>query len=507
MVAREMMEMKTEAVAVFDIGKTNKKIAVFDRNLTLIDKRTNVFDSVVVDGVELEPLDDVVTWLLDTLALLSERFRFVSIAITTHGAGVVTLDEEGAIACPVVSYTHQVDDALHERFFACVGDPDTLQIETATVEMRPLINPAKLLFFTRERWPDRFARVRTILFLPQYFAYVLTGNVASDFTYVGCHTYLWDFRSWGWSNVARALEIESKLPGSPRRSWEIAGTVTEEIAARCSVLPETPVTVGIHDSNASLLPYLIKRSSDRFVLNSTGTWCVAMHPDSSVHFEADEIGKSVFFNISAFGDPVKTSVLLGGLEFETYTKLLSRFHSTDEMPEFNRVLYQRMIDRKGHFIIPGVVRGSGQFPDSRARVIDDGKEYALQDILDGERVVPLFRDLPAAYAVLNLSIAIQSKIALERVGLKPGMAIFTEGGFRHNLDYNVLLASFFPENPVYLTGIEEATSFGAAVTALAALDGKDPHSYGDLFEIETFGIHPESFHGLSSYEDAFRALT
>lgn len=499
--------MKTEAIAVFDVGKTNKKITVFDRELTLLDMHTKNFESRVVDGVELEPIDEVREWLLGELSRLSQRFAFVSIAITTHGAGVVTLDEAGEIACPVVSYTNPVEDALHDRFYKLVGNRDELQRETATVEVRPLINPAKLLFFTKERWPAEFARVRTILFFPQYFAYVLTGAATADFTYVGCHTYLWDFSRWEWSTVAATLGIESALPDTPRRSWEIAGTVTSEIADRCGIAPDTPVTVGIHDSNASLLPYLIKRDDRRFVLNSTGTWCVAMHPDTTVAFEEDEIGKSVFFNISAFGEPVKTSILLGGLEFETYSTILKDLHSDVVLPEFNRTLYQRVIDQRRHFIIPSVLPGTGQFPDSRARVMDGDREYPLEAITSGDLVPPLLQDLPAAYATLNLSIAIQSKIALERVGLEPGMEIYTEGGFRHNRDYNVLLASFFPENPVFLTGIEEATSFGAAITGLAALEGREPPVYADRFEIERFAVKPESFTGLAEYEAAFRALT
>jgi sugar (pentulose or hexulose) kinase len=284
--------------------------------------------------------------------------------------------------------------------------------------------------------------------------------------------------------------------------------VTEEVAARTGLAVGTPVTVGIHDSNASLLPYLLKKRGDDFVLNSTGTWCVAMNPGPGgegmpATFEPDEIGKSVFFNISAFGRPGKTTILMGGQEFETYTSILRDLHHTSDLPEFNKALYQRVIDQKQHFIIPGVLPGTGQFPDSRARVIDGGREYDLAEIQSGAVTPPLFQDLPAAYAALNLSIALQSKVALQRVGLKRGSEIYTEGGFRHNRDYNVLLAAFFPENPVFLTGIEEATSFGAALTALAARDGSRPEAYAELFDIEAFGVPVESFRGLDAYEAAF----
>ncbi|MCG8479515.1 MAG: carbohydrate kinase [Spirochaetales bacterium] len=495
-------------VAVFDVGKTNKKLTIFDSRLRSVDKRYRSFESRVVDGIELEPIEEIREWLLDSLADLARSHRIEAVGITTHGAGVVTVDNEGAIACPVVSYTHIPPEDIHDRFFAAVGDRDELQRSTATIELKPLINPAKLLFFTQEMWPDEFARIRHILFFPQYFAWVLTGKASADYTYVGCHSYLWDFHAWSWSGVTDALGIRAMVAEAPWRSWEAVGTIRPTVAERTGISPETPVTVGIHDSNASLLPYLLKKKGEDFVLNSTGTWCVAMNPGPlgegmPAEFEGDEIGKSVFFNISAFGRPVKTTILMGGLEFGTYTEILKDIHKTDTLPDFNKGLYQRIIDRRRHFIVPGVVPGTGQFPDSRARVVDGEREYALDEIRSGAVIPPLFQDLPVSYAVLNLSIALQSKVALQRVGLTPGMSIFVEGGFRHNLDYNLLLAAFFPDNPIFLTGIEEATSFGTALTAWAARDGEEPERYTALFEIETFPVRPESFRGITEYEKEF----
>ena len=76
------------------------------------------------------------------------------------------------------------------------------------------------------------------------------------------------------------------------------------------------VTAGIHDSNASLLPYIARGSDKDFILNSTGTWCVCMHPDVSENvksfYNPDDIGKTVFFNRSALDTPVKTAIFVGG---------------------------------------------------------------------------------------------------------------------------------------------------------------------------------------------------
>lgn len=504
--------MKTDGIAVFDVGKTNKKVLIYGNDLTVLTRRVQRFDTEIIDGVELEPIEAIQAWFLRTLQELAQEYAISAVAITTHGAALVAIGEDGAPACPVVSYTHQpADETLHERFYATVGRREELQERTATVELLPLINPAKLLYFCRQQWPERYARIQHILFLPQYFAYLLTGAITVDNTYAGCHSYLWNYKTWSWDpQVVAALGLSGKLPGEPQPSWHVAGSVAATVSEQTGLGTDIPVTVGIHDSNASLLPHLLKRRGQEFVLNSTGTWCVAMHAVPTeegqrreISFHQDEIGKSVFFNISAFGDPVKTTILVGGLEYETYTTILSALHQTDTMPSFNRQLYERIIRRADQFIIPGVLPGTGQFPHSRPRIIDGHQEYELADIQSHAVIPPLFQDLPAAYAVLNLSIALQSRVALKRVGLREGMELYTEGGFRHNEHYNKLLAAFFPESPVFLTNIDEATSLGAAITGLAARDGASPQEYADRFTIERFRVEQEPFGELHRYEVEF----
>jgi L-fuculokinase len=97
-------------------------------------------------------------------------------------------------------------------------------------------------------------------------------------------------------------------------------------------------------------------------------------------------------------------------------------------------------------------------------------------------------------AALNVSLAAQTLVALERIGFSPGADLLTEGGFRKNLDYNALLAAALPDNRVYLTDIAEASAFGAAMTALAALEGRggpDPFDgIAERFEIEYKPVAP-----------------
>jgi len=265
---------------------------------------------------------------------------------------------------------------------------------------------------------------------------------------------------------------------------------------------DTIVTTGIHDSNSSLLPYLIN-GEENFILHSTGTWCVVMHPTEELSFTEEELGKMVFYNISANKDLVKTAIFMGGLEFETYTKILQKIHKREDYLVEEMDLIREIVTQKEHFILPGIVKGAGQFPDSDPRIIDSGLEFSLKEVAEGGIVPPFFKDYKKTYLVLVLSLAMQTKVAIDRINAPAGAPIYIEGGFRHNINYVKLIASMFPQSPVYLTNINEATSYGAALLSKAAYEKKDTSELKDFVDIEFNLIKPARIDNLYEYESEF----
>jgi sugar (pentulose or hexulose) kinase len=323
---------------------------------------------------------------------------------------------------------------------------------------------------------------------------------------MGCHTYLWDQTEHRLSSVARDMGIAPLLPRELNRSWDVLGTISAETAARTGLAPDTIVTMGIHDSNASLLPHFARKGEIGFTLNSTGTWCVVMNPVKEYGFAPEELGKVVFFNISAFGTPVKTAIFLGGQEFETWSKILMSVHGRDDLTPYDETLCRKILREEECFLLPELVAGSGQFPGSKARIFQGGKTWAFDDIANNGTLPPCFADYGRGLAVLRISLVMQSLTALERTGLGPGTEIITEGGFRHNETYNRLLSAAFPRNKVYTTGIAEATALGAAMTAKMALTGKGLAELTDDFEIDYQEVEKTDIPELFSYRKAWLSM-
>lgn len=489
----------TNCVAVIDIGKTNKKVAVYDADLQQVAFREEEFAAAPgADGILHEPVAAMWDWFKRQLSELYRQQPFAAIAVSTHGATVAAIDADGALALPVVAYDNPLDDQaqhdLDRRFYEICGDPAALQGETATCDLPLLINPAKALLFYRQHYPEGLGRCRHLLNYPQYWGFLLTGQRAAEPTYTANHSFLFAIRERRPSSAAHALGAAALLDLPLRRPWDNLGTLTPALQEELA-LPALPVAVGIHDSNAALLPYLVSQADDDFVLNSTGTWCVAMHRVDEVVYSPDELGQKVIFNIDALGGYQKVSFLMGGQEYGCYHNLIGGDHITFDAAGVDRILAD-----PGDMVLPGAF--PSQFPRVNGGILENGVVHELAELQAGYRPA-WFADQRCAHMRLNVSLALQTKVALERTGIGPQTPVFIEGGFRQNETYRHVLAALMPERTVACTELSQAAASGAALLALALADGRDPRDYAAVCQIAKAPVTPPDLPHLAAYAEAF----
>lgn len=299
-------------IAVIDIGKTNAKLALVDR-ATLAEVDVVTRPNAVRPGPPWPHFDLDGHWafLLDALRDFHATHGVDAISITAHGASCVLLDAEGALAAPMLDYEHAGPDDLAEAYdrlrppFAQTGSP----------RLAAGLNVGAQLHWMFAQDPTLHARTAQILTYPQYWAYKLTGIAATERTSLGCHTDLWNPEGDCVSTLVEALDIADKL-APVRMASSVLGPITADIAARTGLPLGTPVTCGIHDSNASLLPHLITRKPP-FSVVSTGTWVIAMTMGGATP-PLDE-ARDTLINVNAYGHPVPSARFMGGREFDILT--------------------------------------------------------------------------------------------------------------------------------------------------------------------------------------------
>lgn len=445
--------------AILDLGKTNAKLALVDTatacELDVLSMPTPMIDLAPYRHPDVEALW---TFFLDSLATLRSRGPIDAIGITTHGATVALLDAEGKLALPVLDYEHEGPDE-------CATDYDAERPSFASTGSPRLpggLNVGAQLFWQERSFPSLFTRIEHILTWPQYWAWRLCGELASETTSLGAHTDLFEPSTGKFSTLVFERGWDRLFPPI-RCPGDKLGLIKSEIAERTGLSADTPVHVGIHDSNASLVPHLLADRTPRAVV-STGTWVIVMALGGET-IKLDP-SRDTLININAFGAPVPSARFMGGREFE----LLSRPHRTsaskrlDSPPggadgesavqhnnaqfaetsdEADEQVLARVLDEQA-MLLPSVVQGSGPFP--RHELNWTVRESLLDD---------------AAHAVVVAHyLAMMTVICLDLIGARGAIAI--EGPFAANRHFVRMLAAA-TGRPVEIGVNVTGTSVGTAM--------------------------------------------
>lgn len=428
-------------IAVIDIGKTNAKLALVDLE-TLEEHAVVTRPNAVRPGPPYPHVDVDGHWdfILDGLARFHAAHRVDAISVTTHGACCALLDAAGGLAAPVLDYEHDGPDT-------CAADYDALRPDFAVTGSPRLpvgLNLGAQLFWQFRSDPALRDRTARIVTWPQFWSWRLTGVASTDVTSLGCHTDLWLPHEGRFSPLAEALGVADKIAPA-RHSSDVLGTILPGIAARTGLAPTTPVTCGIHDSNASLLPHLIARDPP-FSVVSTGTWVVTMavgglpvRPDPE---------RDTLVNVDAMGQPVPSARFMGGREHEIIS---AGAHATPTDDDIAAVL------RGQTMLLPAVAPGSGPFARRAARWV--GTEPPVGS---GQRSVAL-----AFY------LALMTAECLRLVG--HAGTVVVEGAFARNAAYLSMLSAA-TGCPVRASAAITGTSAGAALLFRSASGGRVPLS-------------------------------
>ncbi len=439
--------MKEQVIAIFDIGKTNKKIVLFNFDLKLVSEIEEKFELTKDDdGFECDDIEHIETWIKESIVKLvhSEKFDLTAVNFTTYGATLVYLDARGKRITPVYNYLKPIDERIPEKLYRKHGGQDEFCRRTASPALGMLNSGIQALWLKTVK-PDLFSRVRSILHFPQYLSNLLTGQIYSEHTSIGCHTALWDFDEMNYHSWVYEEELNLPQPVP-------VDTLNEVVFDGKKI----QIGIGIHDSSASLAPYFAC-DQGKFLLVSTGTWCINMNPFNTEKLTAEQLDKDCLCYMSITRQPVKSSRLFLGHLHETAVKLLNDHFKTPldfykhvrPDPELLSSLTKKFGDKRLFF---------KNSPDSR-----DLKDNI--DLFD-------FKSFVEGYHQLLIELC---DLAVEAIDLvitadDDTENIYITGGFSKNKLFLKLLAASYPTKKVYTSEVSNATALGAALVILNSLD-------------------------------------
>src|ERR1035437_5744487 len=112
--------MKETVIAIFDIGKTFKKLLLFNDELNVISENEQKFSEILDDdGFECDDIELIEKWIRESIISLlhSDKYDLKAVNFTTYGATLVYLDENGKRLTPVYNYLKPMDEKIPERLY------------------------------------------------------------------------------------------------------------------------------------------------------------------------------------------------------------------------------------------------------------------------------------------------------------------------------------------------------------------------------------------------------
>ena len=454
---------KHPVIAIFDVGKTNKKLFLFDENYKIVFERSARFtETVDEDRFPCENLDSLKLSVFDSLreVFRLKDFEIKAINFCSYGASFVYLNDDGKACAPLYNYLKEYPENLKKQFYHTYGGEEEFSFRTASPVLGSL-NSGMQLYRIKYEKPDLFKKIMYALHLPQYLSYLITSAVYSDITSIGCHTNLWDFQKNEYHSWVQKEGILEKLPPI---------FPCNEVVPASFPGSNYSVGIGLHDSSAALIPYLVN-FHEPFILLSTGTWCISLNPFNHSPLTKEELQKDCLCFMSFEGKPVKASRLFAGYEHEQQVKRIAdhfnqsaaRYRTMDFNPEIIAALQKKNQGFKN------------LQPDKNILKTSFFAERELSDFANGEE----------AYHQLMLDIINQQYLSTQLVlkGTKV-KRIFVDGGFSKNIIYMNLLACCFPDIEIFAASMAQATAMGAALAIHSAWNKKSLPN--DIIELKYF---------------------
>lgn len=429
----------TGTFIVVDIGKTLSKVTLWTRGGRMIDRHVRPNAACEQNGLRVLDVEGIGQWLRATLRGWSGH-PVEAIIPVAHGAGFAALDETGLLFPPL-----DYEQAVPEEVMADYRRERDAFLLTGSPALPDGLNLGTQVYWMARLHPEKMARA-TLVPWAQYWAWFLSGQVASEVTSLGCHTDLWCPADARFSPMAERFGWAERFAPVVSAS-DVVGTLRAEIAAETGLPATARILAGLHDSNAALLAArgFTEIARKEATILSTGTWFIAMRLAAETFSIASlPEARDTLVNVDAYGWPVPSARFMGGREIESIIQIDTR--RVDIRPDQPKLMEAVPgLLARGTMMMPTLAPGFGPFPEGKADWIDKPEEWA--------------GTWYARRAAICLYAAMVADTSLDLIGSKERLLI--EGRFADAEVFVRALAALRPETEVFVANAHNDVSFGA----------------------------------------------
>jgi len=226
----------------------------------------------------------------------------VSVGVDTWGVDYVLLDAAGARTGKAYAYRDRRTAGMDARFDATMAAPD---LYGHTGIQRIMINTIYQLMAHMDEAPGDFDSARHLLMLPDYFHFLLAGEMCSEYTIatttglVNANSKDWDAEVIAAVGVPGSLFGKLHLPGT--RVGKLQKTVADAVGFSCDVvLPSAHDTASAVAAVPAIVSDLPGASGKEPLYVSSGTWSL-IGCESEAPILSDRCRELNFTNEGGYG--------------------------------------------------------------------------------------------------------------------------------------------------------------------------------------------------------------
>lgn len=190
----------------------------------------------------------------------------VSMSIDTWGVDYVLLDKDDNILGDTVGYRDSRTNGMDEKVYEKIS-PEDLYARTGI--QKQLFNTIYQLMAVKQTHPEYLEQAESLLMLPDYFHFLLTGVKKNEYTeattgqLISAKTNDWDYELIEMLGYNRDMFLPVSMPGT------VVGGFTEEIQKEVG-FDCTVILPASHDTGSAVLA--VPTNDDNALYISSGTW-------------------------------------------------------------------------------------------------------------------------------------------------------------------------------------------------------------------------------------------
>ena len=301
---------------VLDIGKTNVKLIFFNKKNKVVKSYNTKQKPSKKFGIKVLNSAEIYNWTMQKIKSMEKKSRLDKFVCTAHACSIALIDHEDQelVACTDYEFPYHKYIKEYQKIVPSFTESYTPLLENG-------LNIGIQLYYLNQKNPDLIKKTKYFLNYPQYIAWKMTNHYASEISYLGCHSHLWDFKKNKLSSLVKKLNLINNFPLN-EKAWKVIGS--KEVGKS-----KLKIINGVHDSNASYL-YFKNSNIKNFTLVSSGTWYIIFNQRNFLSRLNPNL--DMLANIDVYGKAVPTMRFMGGRE---YDYLMTKFKLSSTIKPVN----------------------------------------------------------------------------------------------------------------------------------------------------------------------------